>query len=185
MTRRIRLIVAFLILAVLPLPALAEQGSSRLDSLFSDLLDARDQSVAEAVQDRIWDIWLEHPREDVLLLMREGVKNLNEDRYAEALAVFNEVVARDPGYAEGWDKRANAEYLLGNYDRAVQDIGRVLALEPRHFGALAGLGLVYLAIDEPAGALRAFNAALAINPHLDGVRQQVTTIRQRMAGAAL
>lgn len=185
MTRRICLLVAFVALSLLGAPAKAEQGDSRLDSLFHDLLGTGDDVAAEAVQDRIWDIWLEHPREDVLLLMRDGVKNLNEDRYPEALAAFDEVVARDPNYAEGWDKRANAEYLLGNYDAAVRDIRRVLALEPRHFGALAGLGLVYLAIDEPSGALRAFNAALAINPHLDGVRLQATKIRQQMAGSAL
>ncbi len=185
MTQRISLIVAFVALSLLSAPALAEQGDGRLDSLFGDLLGTSDQVAAEAVQDRIWDIWLEHPKEDIVLLMREGVQNLNADHYAEALAAFDAVIARDPNYAEGWDKRANAEYLLGNYDNAVRDIGRALALEPRHFGALAGLGLVYLAIDEPAGALRAFNAALAINPHLDGVRQQATKIRQQMAGSAL
>ncbi|MNV87732.1 Tetratricopeptide repeat protein [compost metagenome] len=75
--------------------------------------------------------------------------------------------------------------MLGDYDAAVRDIRRVLALEPRHFGALAGLGLVYLAIDQPAGALRAFDAALAINPHLDRVRQQAATIRLRTARSAL
>jgi Tfp pilus assembly protein PilF len=185
MIRRIFLLVAFMALSLSGTLALAGQGDARLDALFQDLLGTGDQVAADAVQDRIWDIWLENPREDLLVLMRDGVKSMNEDRYEEALADFDQVVAADPNYAEGWNKRANAEYLLGNYDAAVQDIRRVLSLEPRHFGALAGLGLVYLAIDEPAGALKAFNAALAINPHLDGVRDQAMKIRQQMAGSAL
>lgn len=185
MTRRIFLLVAFMALSLAGAPAWAGQGDARLDALFQDLLGTGDQVAADAVQDRIWDIWLENPREDLLILMRDGVQSMNEDRYEEALADFDRVVAADPAYAEGWNKRANAEYLLGNYDAAVRDIRRVLSLEPRHFGALAGLGLVYLAIDEPAGALKAFNAALAINPHLDGVRDQAMKIRQRMAGSAL
>ena len=185
MIRRIFLLVAFMALSLSGTLALAGQGDARLDALFQDLLGTGDQVAADAVQDRIWDIWLENPREDLLVLMRDGVKSMNEDRYEEALADFDQVVAADPNYAEGWNKRANAEYLRGNYDAAVQDIRRVLSLEPRHFGALAGLGLVYLAIDEPAGALKAFNAALAINPHLDGVRDQAMKIRQQMAGSAL
>ncbi|WP_448203309.1 tetratricopeptide repeat protein [Azospirillum sp. sgz302134] len=172
-------------LSLLAAPALAGPEDSRLDPLFRDLLGTSDQVAAEAVEDRIWEIWLDNPRQDVLALMRDGVQKLNDDQYDEALALFDRVVATDPTYVEGWDKRANAEYLLGNYDAAVQDIRRVLALEPRHFAALAGLGLVYLAIDEPEGALRAFNAALAINPHLDGVREQAMKLRHQMAGLAL
>ena len=185
MTHRIALISALLAASLLAAPARAGQGDARLDPLFRDLLATADGAVAGAVEDRIWEIWLEHPGEEVLALMRAGVQNLNDDRAAAALAAFDAVVDRDPAYAEGWNKRANANYLLGRYGAAVQDIRRVLLLEPRHFAALAGLGLVYLALDEPAGALRAFDAALAINPHLEGVRAQAARLRQRMAGPAL
>lgn len=185
MTHRIALISALLAASLLAAPARAGQGDARLDPLFRDLLATADGAVAGAVEDRIWEIWLEHPGEEVLALMRAGVQNLNDDRAAAALAAFDAVVDRDPTYAEGWNKRANANYLLGRYGAAVQDIRRVLLLEPRHFAALAGLGLVYLALDEPAGALRAFDAALAINPHLEGVRVQAARLRQRMAGPAL
>ncbi len=75
--------------------------------------------------------------------------------------------------------------MLGDYAAAVADIRRTLALEPRHFAALAGLGLVYEELDEPAGALRAFEAALVINPHLDSVREHVSALRRRVAGTAL
>ncbi len=185
MIRRISLAVAFAALSFLGAPALAGQEDARLDPLFRDLQVTADHVVAEAVEDQIWEIWLEHPGQDLLVLMRDGVQKLNDDEYEAALADFNQVIAKDPNYAEGWNKRANAHYLMGNYGAAVQDIRRVLLLEPRHFAALAGLGLVYLALDEQTAALRAFNAALAINPHLDGVREQAMKIRQQMAGAAL
>ncbi|AWJ89431.1 hypothetical protein Sp245p_06355 [Azospirillum baldaniorum] len=190
MTQRIFLPVALLALLLLGASgpgsrAWAGQEDARLGGLFQDLQTAGDAVAAEAVEDRIWDVWLEHPNDDLIVLMHHGVQSLNADRYGEALAAFDQVVAADPTYAEGWNKRANAEYMLGDYDAAVRDIRRVLALEPRHFGALAGLGLVYLAIDQPAGALRAFDAALAINPHLDRVRQQAANIRLRTAGSAL
>lgn len=190
MTQRIFLPVAVVALLLLGASgpgsrAWAGQEDARLGGLFQDLQAAGDAVAAEAVEDRIWDVWLEHPSDDLIVLMHHGVQSLNADRYGDALAAFDQVVAADPTYAEGWNKRANAEYMLGDYDAAVRDIRRVLALEPRHFGALAGLGLVYLAIDQPAGALRAFDAALAINPHLDRVRQQAATIRLRIAGSAL
>lgn len=165
--------------------ARAGQGDERLGPLFRDLLGTADHVAAEAVEDRIWEIWLEHPGQELLTLMRDGVEKLNADDYEGALRDFDRVVALDPDYAEGWNKRANAHYLLGHHTAAVQDIRRVLLLEPRHFAALAGLGLVYMAIEEPQAALRAFNAALAINPHLDGVRKQAAKIRQELAGSAL
>ncbi|WP_448190061.1 tetratricopeptide repeat protein [Azospirillum sp. sgz301742] len=166
-------------------PASALQDDARLDGLFRMLLTAPAGETAEAVEDEIWAIWLEHPGREVLTLMKAGVDLLHKDDFAAALKAFDRIVTLAPGYAEGWNKRANAHYLLGDYPAAVADIRHTLLLEPRHFAALAGLGLVYLAVDEPAGALKAFEAALAINPHMDGVREQVDTLRKQIAGAPL
>ena len=84
----------------------------------------------------------------------------------QALPVLDDVVARAPQWAEGWNKRATLLYVLGDHDRSLADIDRTLALEPRHFGALAGLGLIRAARGENREALAALRRALAINPFL-------------------
>lgn len=169
--------------AAAPVPAVA--GDLRLERLFHDLRAAPTDAAADPIESEIWSIWLDHPAADVLSWMREGVERLRADSVDDAIACFDRVVAADPDYAEGWNKRANAHYLRGDFTAAVADIRRTLALEPRHFAALAGLGLVYMAVGQPQGALRAFEAALAINPHLALIRDQVDALRRQVAGVPL
>lgn len=171
--------------AVIGLSAPAFAGDRRLDDLFEQLRTAPGDGTADAVEMEIWTIWLDHPGREVLTLMRQGVELLQADALDEALECFDQVVDADPAYAEGWNKRANTHYLRGEYEEAVADIRRTLALEPRHFAALAGLGLVYVAIGEPQGAIRAFEAALAINPHLTTIREQVGQLRRQTAGVPM
>ena len=83
-----------------------------------------------------------------------------------ALPILDDIVARAPQWAEGWNKRATVLFLLGEYDRSLADIDRVLALEPRHFGALAGLGFIHMNQGESRQALKALRRALAVNPFL-------------------
>ncbi len=174
-----------LVLLTVGAPAGAGQGSLRLDPLFQALRATTDAAYAESVEEHIWDLWLDNPNAETIRVMRAGVLSFNSDDYVGALAAFDAVVALDPTYAEGWNKRASAHYMLGHHRAAAEDLRRALSLEPRHFGALTELGLVYLAVDQPAAALRAFEAALAINPHLDKVRQQADAIRRTKVGVAL
>ena len=96
-----------------------------------------------------------------------------EARLQAALERFDRMVEQAPDFAEGWNKRATVHYLMGDYRASVRDIQRTLGLEPRHFGALSGLGLIYDAIDQPAAALRSFEAAVAINPHLGSIKERI------------
>nr|WP_255635621.1 tetratricopeptide repeat protein [Azospirillum sp. 412522] len=157
----------------------------RLDSLFQALHTTNDAAYAESVEEHIWDFWLQHPDPAMVRDMRAGVFSLNGDDYDSALHAFDSAVARDPSYAEGWNKRAAAHYMLGDYRAAMLDLRQALSLEPRHFGALVELGLVYLALGDEKPALRAFDAALRINPHLDRVRAQADAIRYRKTGTEL
>ena len=102
---------------------------------------------------------------------------MNKGDLDSAIAEFDALVSVAPNFAEGWNKRATALYLAGRYTESVRDIQRTLALEPRHFGALSGLGTIYLIIANDRGALDAFEAVLALNPHLEGVRRQVESLR--------
>ncbi|HYH18794.1 MAG TPA: tetratricopeptide repeat protein [Azospirillum sp.] len=186
----LRLVAAIILVTLLgalgaAVPAAARQDDARLDELFRQLRSAPGDEAAHAVETQIWLIWLDHPGADVLTMMRDGVRRLHEDEFEQALVLFDAVVAEAPDYAEGWNRRANAHYLVGDYAAAVADIHRTLALEPRHFGALVGLGLVFTAVDQPAEALKAFEAALAINPHLPRARERAAQIRQTLAGQPL
>jgi tetratricopeptide (TPR) repeat protein len=163
-------------------PACADQQDARLGPLFARLQTTSSATEAEAIEQRIWAIWGECEDAEANALMREGVVAMAQGQYPVALERFNHLVAQAPDCAEAWNKRATLYYLMGNYQASVLDIRRTLELEPRHFGALSGLGLIYDAIDDPAAALRGFEAAVAINPHLDTTKERIKALRQQLGG---
>ena len=99
-----------------------------------------------------------------------------------ARAAFDLLVAREPGFAEAWNKRATLLYLVGDDDGSIADIQRTLALEPRHFGALSGLGLIFARQERPAQALHSLEAALAVHPQLPGGRARADELKEETAG---
>ena len=165
--------------------ARAGQDDPRLAPLFDKLKTTPSDDEAKAAERQIWQIWIEHQNPEIARLMRQGITAMGEDDQAAALDDFDAVVKYDKNFAEGWNKRATIEFVMGDYSASVADIERTLALEPRHFGALAGLGQIYLALDRKALALKAFHAALAINPHLDSVRQTVKSLEKGDNGSPI
>jgi tetratricopeptide (TPR) repeat protein len=186
MPRRLRVAAALmtlLLVGALSARAGADQRDARLDRLFARLQSAASGSEAQAIEQRIWRIWSEAGDPQVALLLQEGVLAMSQARFRVALERFDRMVAQAPDFAEGWNKRATLHYLMGNYSASVRDIQRTLDLEPRHFGALSGLGLIYDAVEEPAAALRSFEAAVAINPHLQSIEQRIIELRRQLAGS--
>jgi tetratricopeptide (TPR) repeat protein len=143
----------------------AQTRARQLDDLFAGLKAAKTQEDGEAIVAQIWQLW-QHSGDPELDAALERATLVMGRVPALALPVLDDIVARAPGWAEGWNKRATVLYLMGEYDRSLADIDRVLALEPRHFGALAGLGLIRIEKGEPREALAAFRRALAVNPFL-------------------
>jgi tetratricopeptide (TPR) repeat protein len=93
--------------------------------------------------------------------------------FAKAITLFSTVIKIDPEFSEGWNKRATVFFLIGEYDSSLEDIGRTLELEPRHFGALSGLGQIFDIQESEAGALSAYEKAIEINPHLPSVKTRL------------
>ena len=175
-------LAALALVAALSAGARADQRDARLDGLFARLQSTASGNEARAIEQGIWRIWSEAGDPQLALLLQEGVLAMSQARFRVALERFDRMVARAPDFAEGWNKRATVHYLMGNYSASVRDIQRTLDLEPRHFGALSGLGLIYDAVEEPAAALRSFEAAVAINPHLQSIEQRIIELRRQLAG---
>ena len=158
----------------------ADQGDARLEALFDELKEAPGPNEAFTLEASIWQIWIEHNDEAVSLLMQKGIAAMNRGDHRGALEDFDQIVKIAPGFAEGWNKRATVNYLLGRHEDSLADIEETLALEPRHFGALSGRGLVYFALDEVELALESFEAALAVNPHMPGARSNAEALRRAL-----
>jgi tetratricopeptide (TPR) repeat protein len=163
--------------------ARADQSDWRLPDLFQRLHQTSLEGEAERLQGTIWQLWMRSENEDSNLLMRLGVNAMNGGDYPAALRAFDRMVEDDPNFAEGWNKRATVRYLMGDFGGSVADIERTLALEPRHFGALSGLGMINMELNDHKGALRAFEAALKINPHLRGARQHLEELKKKLLGS--
>lgn len=173
-----------LLACALNLPALAGQTDQRLADLFDRLQTTHNPAEARTVESRIWTIWVAYDGDgrDVERLMRAGALAMRLQNHGRAELVLTEVTELAPDFAEGWNRRATARYLAGDYSGSVADIQRTLQLEPRHFGALSGLGLIYTELEEPDNALAAFEAALKINPHLPGARANIEFLRGLLDG---
>jgi len=161
-----------------------DQTDPRLDALFVQLQEVPNAAQARAVELEIWSIWMQSGRERVDELMAQGARQMSAGRLDAALDTFDRVVERAPEFAEGWNKRATVHYLQDNLAQSVADIRRTLELEPRHFGALSGMGLILLKRGDRAGGLEAFEAVLRIHPHAAGIREEVERLREALRGKA-
>lgn len=172
--------LATLLLFGTAVPGAADQTDERLDTLFEKLQTTDDGGKARVLESLIWHIWLEVEQDDARRELQQGMAAMNATEYKLAASHFDRLVALAPDFAEGWNKRATLRYLMGDYTGSVADIQHTLALEPRHFGALSGLGLINMAIEDEEGALKAFEAALDVNPHMPGPRHNVELLRKRL-----
>ncbi len=156
---------------------MADQTDPRLADLFSRLQTTDDATDAAVAANLIWAIWHQSDDDRINDLMRQGLTQMSSRDYADAVATFSEMIDLDAGFAEAWNKRATVHYLLGDYGASVKDIDRTLELEPRHFGALSGLGLIMVAMENEEAAIAAFEATLAVNPFAAGAEQNLEALR--------
>lgn len=152
------------------LPAHAD--SAKLDQLFKQLQATNDAGAPTIVRE-IWAEWSKSGSPAMDLLLQRGEQAMAAGDYPTAIGHFTAIIDHAPDFAEAWNERATAYFKLGQIGPSVDDIQHVLALNPRHFGALAGLGAIFEELGEPEKALEVYKAALAINPHMADVKAAV------------
>jgi tetratricopeptide (TPR) repeat protein len=164
------------------LPKVGADRTRGLDFLFGALKAAPDEVSAKHVEARIWALWLQTPSDTTALLMMRGKAAMDAQQMDVALKLLDAVVKLRPDYIEGWNRRATVYYLQNDYAHSLGDIEQVLVREPRHFGALAGLGMIMQDLGDEKRALDAFRKALAINPHLEKVPELVKMLSEKVEG---
>jgi tetratricopeptide (TPR) repeat protein len=156
--------------------------TKNLDFLFEALKAAPDADSAKLVEGRIWALWL-HSGSDTTDLLMTRVKTAIEGKdNSLAIELLTAVIGLKPDYMEAWNRRATLYFASKDYGKAVADIREVLAREPRHFGALTGLGIIMQEFGEDKLALEAFRRALAVNPHLPKIPEFVKTLSEKVEG---
>ena len=164
------------------LPKVGADKSRGLDFLFGALKAAPDEASAKHVEARIWALWTQTPSDTTALLMLRAKAAMDAQQMDVALKLLDAVVKLRPDYVEGWNRRATLYYLRNDYTHSLQDIEQVLVREPRHFGALAGLGMIMQELGDEKRALEAFRKALAVNPYLEKVPELVKTLTEKVEG---
>ena len=153
-----------------------------LDFLFEALKVAPDADSAKLVEGRIWALWLASGNDTTDLLMSRVKTAMDGKDNKLAIQLLDAVVEMRPDYIEAWNRRATLHFANKDYGKSVADIRQVLAREPRHFGALTGLGVIMQEFSEDKLALDAFRKALAVNPHLQKVPDFVKSLTEKVEG---
>jgi tetratricopeptide (TPR) repeat protein len=188
-----------LALAVNPMagagPAMSQSGEAQagpkqidaagLDNLFGELRHQTGQADANRVARLIWENWGESGSATVNLLMQWAAEAMRDNKFAAAEDLLTQVVVLAPEFAEGWNRRATLYFMKTDYGRSISDIERTLQLEPRHFGALSGLGIILQRSGLDKKALDTWYRVLEIYPANEAAQKAVTELEEKLAGQAL
>ena len=193
-----RSFVAFpiLILSVLAaVPAVAQVTGERstpltveedqIGALYAELRRERNPRAAERIANRIREQWSRSGSASIDLLMQWSAKALEEKKFDVALDLLDEVVVLQPDFAEGWNRRATVHFMMDSYSKSMADIEHALRLEPRHFGALAGMAAIFRLYDRKQAALDANMRVLEVYPMLRSAQDEVSKLSEELAGQGI
>jgi len=163
----------------------ADQTDTRLDALFDILQNSDNELELQAAETDIWQIWYESGQQDIDVLMEEAGQVMQTGDLDRAELLYSEVIAMAPEFSEGWNRRATIRFYRKNYDGSLEDIHRTLVLEPRHFGAVWGLGMILGNQRNFDDAITAFERLLEIKPHARDARPRIELLKQELAKSAV
>jgi len=153
-----------------------------LDRLFDALRAAPDNESAKYVENRIWSMWLATDSDTTTLLMSRVKTAVDAKDLDLGIKLLSAVIEIKPDYVEAWNRRATLYYMKKDYEHSIADIEQVLKREPRHFGALSGLGMIFQELGDDKSALEAFRRALAVHPHLERIPELVKQLTEKVEG---
>lgn len=177
----LRILLMVLCIGIWAVPSAADQTSGRLTDLFDRLQSATDHAQASDIEHQIWTIWGLPQDREASVPFAQGVIAMKHGDLEGARRYFDEVVRIAPEFAEGWNKRATVAYALGDLDGSVLDIQKTITLEPRHFGAMAGLALIHTAYGREESALDILNKIKEIHPRMPNIDEWMRTLRESIA----
>ena len=153
--------------------ATADQSDPRLDELFLNVKDSQNELSSSVYIASIWKIWSETNDPKSQQLYNLGNQLLKQRKYNQSLIVFNQLIINKPDFAEGWNKRATLHFLMGNFNDSIKDIDKTLDLEPRHFGALDGLGQIHFKLNNFSESIHTYERLLTIVPHSSSAKKML------------
>ena len=181
--RAVTLICAFIFSLVVQVVATTAQ-TEVLDNLFEELL-AADEDTWEDVEKQIWLEWSKSGSKAMDLLLERGRVEMEKGNVDKAIKHFSALIDHAPGFAEGWNARATAWFVVDRYGLSIADIQQTLIREPRHFGALAGLGMILERVNRPKAALQAYKEAGKVHPNRPNVKAALTRLEDKVRGIQL
>ena len=158
----------------------ADQSSTDLDNLFNNLKSAQNSEIAQPIAQQIWAIWLESEDQTIDELMAQGMNEVGKGNLSRGRDIFREITERSPKFAEGWNKLATINYMMGDIETSLENIEKTLKLEPRHFGSISGRGLCYLKQRRWQSALIEFKAALDVHPWMLDARRNLKLLEDNL-----
>jgi tetratricopeptide (TPR) repeat protein len=175
----VRACLAALLGMMLGLSALAQNVGSNavLDTLFAKLQTATDPMAIQSLEAAIWEQWVMVPEPRQRQLMMRGITEMQQSELRSAVETFTRLIEMAPELSEAWNKRATAQWLLGNFPASLADICETLKREPRHFGAYSGLGMIRAEMGEYPRAVAAFEMARKYNPHITGLDEEIDRLK--------
>ena len=156
-----------------------------LGELYDRLSKAEDSTSAEVIAQAIEQMWLHSGSDTINLLMERSLEAINKKDHVLATRLLDSVVQLAPRYVEGWNRRAYVHFVQNDYQAAIEDLKRVLVLDPNHFKAIDGLGHILREVGEKGGALKAYRHLLKIHPHWSGAKEAVQELEREVEGQAL
>ncbi len=178
--KRILLLLA-LLAAGWSAPIVADQTDQRLDELFEQLRSSGNEQKLLQVEGQIWEIWYQSGSDEIDQLMQQASLLVEGGELSAAEDIYTRVIETRPGFSEGWNRRATVRYYMRDYEGSLADIENTLRLEPRHFGAIWGLGMILGRQRDFERAIEAFERLIEIKPNSQDARPRIELLRQEMA----
>jgi tetratricopeptide (TPR) repeat protein len=173
-----KIIIFIITLFFLTISSKANDRDDQLNRLFNEL-KINNLALVYGTEQKIWEIWSTHPTDDKLTIeLSKGTDLMQGSTLSQSIEIFSDLIELDPNWAEAWNKRATALYLIGDYEGSQKDIDRVLELENRHFGALAGQGLVNIKLENYEKAIESYKRAQEIYPAMQSPKIMIEKIQE-------